>query len=67
MKLVIEVNTEQLLIGNFQTRYFGNILHKKVTEALGLMDVQGGEYDGAICGKPLLNEKGEKIGRIGFD
>jgi len=67
MKLVIEVDTDKLPIGNFQTRYFSKILHKKIVDSLQLMGFTVSEYDGSIRGKHLKDEKGEKIGRIGFD
>lgn len=68
MKLVIEVDTEKLPQDmSVRTRYFSKILHDKVVDALSRVNLTVGEFDGSLIGKPILDENGLKIGRIGFE
>ena len=68
MKLVIEVDTEKLPQDmSVRTRYFSKILHEKVVDALSRVNLQVGDYDGSIRGRPIVDEQGLKIGRIGLD
>ena len=65
-KLIIEIDTTKLPQDmSVRTRYFTKLLHEKVEKALERFNLSVGEFDGAIVGRPIVdNEQDVTIGRI---